>query len=299
MPIGDAMTSREVHHALAGKRHTSSGDLVYVTRPNGVLVVTYPGLKSVSNFFLSEAGTACSDTSGNVFITNAQALPAYIYEFHHGGTTPVSKLSEPGIYLAENCSVDPSTGNLAVANGITISSGRGGVLIYKDARGSPKVYKNPHMQTAWDAAYDDSGNLFVAGSTAQQSGEPIFAELLKGSSKLTTISIPNVPCCNGGMQWDGQYFALQVNLTIYQILVTGSSGKVVNTIQLKDPGWYNLLRSEFWIDRQRSQVIIPVQRHNRHLGIFGYPEGGSWIKSSGHLRGHEAYLYSTTISVGS
>ena len=51
----------------------------------------------------------CTDANGNVFISNDDN----VFEYAHGGTEPIATLDLPGSN-AIGCSVDPTTGNLAV-----------------------------------------------------------------------------------------------------------------------------------------------------------------------------------------
>ena len=59
----------------------------------------------------------CVDKAGDVFVADFggnTGTPA-ILEYAHGGTKPIATLSDPG-YYPESCSIDPTTGNLAVTN---------------------------------------------------------------------------------------------------------------------------------------------------------------------------------------
>src|SRR5579863_4497346 len=55
----------------------------------------------------------CSDASGNVWITDGKNQN--IVEYAHGGTSAIGTVSDSG-YAPYACSVDPTTGNLAVSN---------------------------------------------------------------------------------------------------------------------------------------------------------------------------------------
>jgi len=65
----------------------------------------------------------CVDAQGNVFVPTWQGesgTRGYVYEFAHGGSTPIATLSDPG--GAFGCSVDLTTGNLAVTNNVAPGS---------------------------------------------------------------------------------------------------------------------------------------------------------------------------------
>ena len=137
-----------------------TNDLLYISSNlNGdVYVYSYPydRLKGTVTGFSSPAGE-CVDKSGHVFITSKSG----ILEYARGGTTPIATLKDAG--LAEGCSVDPKTGNLAVTNYSTISSSQGNVAIYKDAKGSPTYRTDSKIYNEDSCGYDNAGNLFVDG----------------------------------------------------------------------------------------------------------------------------------------
>ena len=83
----------------------------------------------------------CTDKSGNVFITQFEA--SEVTEYAHGGTNPTKTLDTPGVNPV-GCSVDPKTGNLAVANFIS-DNYPGGILVFAHATGTPKEYQAPGM----------------------------------------------------------------------------------------------------------------------------------------------------------
>ena len=105
----------------------------------------------------------CVDNAGNVFVVNfgtSSGGGGDVVEYAHGGTTPIKTLTYPNAYL-NGCAVDPTTGNLAVtdyrpSNG---NRGKGGVLIYPSASGTPTKYVDPGMADYGYCAYDSAGNL--------------------------------------------------------------------------------------------------------------------------------------------
>jgi DNA-binding beta-propeller fold protein YncE len=80
----------------------------------------------------------CVDKTGDVFVAEfgGNAGTAAILEYAHGGTSPIATLSDPG-YHPESCSIDPTTGNLAVTND------DGPLGIYTGAKGDPAYYADP------------------------------------------------------------------------------------------------------------------------------------------------------------
>ncbi len=201
----------------------------------------------------------CSDKSGNVWVTTRYR---YLYEYAHGARKPTAKLDvgKSNFGPLTGCSVDPTTGNLAVV------VYDGGVAIFKKAKGNPTFYSVP--VNGYQCGYDDQGNLFVDG--IQYFG---VAELPNGSSQGETITLDKTgQLGGGGIQWDGKYMAISTRLAhhqhvIFRFYVSGSRGTVVQTIHFRGPweAW------TFWL--QRGNMIAPI-RHDTQVGVWPYPGGG-------------------------
>jgi len=134
-----------------------SGNLLYALMDQGILVLTYPQGKKLFKITSSFGQYICADQSnGNVFLPSSSR----IYEYAHGGSTPIAALDAPSSsYTFGGCSVDGSTGNLAVANMYTHPNTS--VVVYPDASGSPATYTDPNAYYFTYCGYDDEGNLFV------------------------------------------------------------------------------------------------------------------------------------------
>ncbi|HEY3674611.1 MAG TPA: hypothetical protein VGK84_01335 [Candidatus Tumulicola sp.] len=137
----------------------------------------------------------CVDARGNVWITEQD--PGQIVEFAHGGTSPIATLSVPG-FFATACSIDPTTGNLAVLN-------RSGVDVYQNATGTPKQYAGTQNAIFNYCAYDESGNLFVSGQVASSF---FLAELKKHAGSLTAIKVQSDAPSLNSIQWYGKYLTV-------------------------------------------------------------------------------------------
>lgn len=118
-----------------------NNDLLYITDGiENVYVYTYPQGQFVGELtgFIDPWGE-CVDSAGDVFIvsrTSQSGGSGLISEYSHGGTQPTATLDDPT--FGEGCSIDPTSGNLAVAGGY--QSGvypYGDVAIYADAQGNP------------------------------------------------------------------------------------------------------------------------------------------------------------------
>jgi len=251
--------SSPAHHAA------QSGSLLYVVGSAEVYILSYPKGKPVDKFKYSGSAD-CSDSSGNVFITGFYGIS----EFAHGGTRPIKTLSTYDDAYA--CSVDPTTGNLAVLHA-------GGVLIFKKAKGKG-VRMNEPTFVPRHCGYDNKGNLFVDGylySTFK------FAELPKGSANFKEITInPTITASGGQVQWDGKYITVEGigygTVGVYRLRISGSGGTVVSTAQLVQTSMNPQLS---WI--QDNTIMVPYSIGSGYtdvgVGLWNYPSGGKPIKT--------------------
>jgi hypothetical protein len=264
---------------------TSSEDLLYVSDGvSNVYVYTYPQGQLVGTLAdLTRPSGECVDTAGDVFIL---ALPykysvkATIYEYAHGGTTPIATLTYPA--EAFGCAVDPATGNLAVSGGARKFPG--GVAIYKHASGKPKMYT--WSQTFFfDCGYDDKSNLLLTapgnGNTASlvRLDKGGNFEILKVSATLYYSFHPTVL---PSVQWDGKHLTVssaprqnsKYPRTVYRFRIKGDDALVKGTTELTTP--HNKFSGETWI--QGSAIIGAYATYSRPahwgLGSWGYPTGG-------------------------
>jgi hypothetical protein len=272
---------------VAGAKRTS---LLYVTDANNgtVSVFSYPqgDLTGTLTGFEEPYGD-CTNKAGDVWIVDDET--ATITEYAHGGTSPIATLSDSGEYPA-GCSVDPSTGNLAVTNYEGPGGSQGSLSIFKKAKGKPVDYTDSAISRAWFCSYDDSGNLFVDGDKDGTSGFQL-AELPAGSGTFTNISIDQSITVAGGVQWDGKYVAVAEENegpdSVYQFSISGSTGTEVTSSLLV--GSKNV--HQFWIDPARKRVIAP----SASLGTAGYwkfPAGGDATKVLSGLDVPEAVVLS-------
>ncbi len=253
---------RDASSALLYVSDTVSGDVYVFSYPNGKLQQTLTG-------FTDPAGE-CVDANGNVFVANTGGNN--IVEYAHGGSSPVATLEDTG-YFPVGCSIDPTTGDLAVTNFSTTGSAPGDVVIYKKARGRPKRhYVDPSIFQMLLCGYDASGNLFVDGLT--QSNGAVVAELAHGGAKLSDITLDRTIYNPGAVQWDGKHVAVgdQSSNTIYRFSVKNGKAKTVGSTQL---GGASMV-FQFWIDGTK---VIGPDSGAADVDIWHYPQGGSAIKS--------------------
>jgi len=155
--------------------------LLYVTDPNDNLVymLSLPTGKLVGKLTgFNQPLTDCSDAAGNVYIVDSQ--DGQVRAYKHGAKSAFRVLSVRG-YIPTGCSVDPTTGNLAVAS--CCGSPNGSLAVFKNARGSPKYYVHSEYDGYWYCTYDGSGNLF-ANAISSVSSNFNVVELPKGKNRL-------------------------------------------------------------------------------------------------------------------
>jgi|GEM_PF-743380 len=297
----------------------ASGDLMYVAdvKDNDVEVYTYPGgtLAGTLTGFMGLA-YLCVDGRGNVFIPSYGAEE--IFEYAHGGTSPIRTLTDP---RAEpySCSVDPKTGNLAVANYLVQNSTDGTVVIYQHAKGRPFTHLLYDLLNPYFCTYDNAGDLFVSGSgPVGGSGTFALEELTRGARLFSPITLQNVPAYPDGLQWNGGYLAIGTGTLagpssgdtyIYHMRVSNFLAKTIGTTRLQENG----PTANFFIDG--PTILVSGGETQPSVAFFKYPAGGApsqsvaqaspygvVVSSAGHspnvraLPATSSYQYSTIFS---
>ncbi len=228
---------------------------------------------------LSQPFTFCVDKAQDVYVADFGLRE--VLEYAHGGLTPINTLSSPNGFTL-SCSVDPTTGNLAVANFAGYPSGNGSVLVYAGASGTPTEYSAPNFTDYWFVAYDSSGNLFVDGEDL--SGVVSLAELPAGGTSFETIAMNVTIGFPGGVQWDGKYLDVgdQSTNTIYQFTVSGSNATEQGSLSLSgDTDAFQFFVPKFGsgtVNPQGNRVIA-ADFGSGNANKFLYPAGGSPTKT--------------------
>lgn len=249
-------------------------DLLYVSDniANEVYVYAYPGRKRLGTLTgLQAPNGECVDNAGDVFIANSEAHN--VREYRHGDPRLFAILSDANDFPID-CSVDPTTGNLAVTNVGFFGSQEGSVAIYKNATGSPTFYTDPDIYDYRYCGFDNRGNLFVDGDV--QGPAFRFAELPKDSSTFTNISLNQSIRYPAGVLWDGTHVVVgdagdgsQDVPTIYQFGIKGRHGMKVGSTRLDASDSV----FQFWI--QPGTVIAPDSGGTQDVRFYRYPAGGS------------------------
>ncbi|MGC1381732.1 MAG: hypothetical protein WA814_12000 [Candidatus Baltobacteraceae bacterium] len=269
-------------------------ELLYVANyyTNVVRVYSYPAGKLVGSLTtdIYVPDGVCVDKQNDVWIVdNAEASGgAHLVEYEHGGTKPIATLDD-NLEYSETCSVDPTTGTLAVTNYSDYANGPGSVSIYAHAKGSPKIYVDSKITTMYFCGYDPNGNLFLDGISTD--GHFQLAEIAKGKNTFTNIALKGGTIYYPGqVQWDGKHLAVgdqeagstishYTYSAIYQ--TTGAGGKIVGETPLDN----SLDVAGFWI--AGNTVVAPnapelASQSGGNVYFYKYPSGGKPTKNLKH-----------------
>jgi hypothetical protein len=265
-----------------------SEDLLYVSDAGSkvVDVYSYPGGEKVGQLtgFVGPGGL-CVDRTGDVFVTDVGTSDtSSIIEFAHGGTKPIRTLNDPGME-ASGCAVSPVNGDLAVANNCPYRHsscvyGRGNVLIYPAAKGSPRSYKAPEVTHFSYSAYDNAGTLYADGYGRRNNSFDL-ARLRKGGASLEMIQVHftySEPAIidPGGLQWDGKILAIGYpqgeNITPSVYRVDPSNGHIASVLTLHK----SQAVSQYFIDGK--VLIAPNRGRSGQILFYSYPQGDKLSK---------------------
>ncbi len=261
-----------------------SEDLLYMTTGENMYVWSYPAGKLTGILSLS-ANDICTDQAGDVYVPSGYQ----VLEYAHGGSEPIRTLNNGDLGLG--CSVDPTTGNLAVTNE---GSGAGEVAIFPGAQGPVQWYRDPEIYTYGLCGYDDRGDLFFDGTGSTN----VFAELPEGSSSFVNFTLGSKFDAFGSVQWDGKYITLSNPSTgnVYRLRLSQSSLKVAGTTRIQ--GWQNDYSGHWpyiqtWIGGKRfvgqSGTLLEV-------GLWAYPAGGNPRRVIGPFKTNNVSIYGIAIS---
>jgi hypothetical protein len=282
--------------ALSAYQRAVSGNLLYVSSGDVrvVYIYSYPYGSQVGEIknLPSSPNGLCSDTGGHVWVT----LFGAIYEYAHGGTTPIAKLSD-GNLTTWACAVDPTSGDLAVVSPSAPSGDYGDVAIYKGGRGSPKRYKDPLFGGYYGCTYDSSGNLYVLGFGAYNGYVTEFAELPKGGRRLKTVFLSHSPQGQGDVHWDGQYVAVSSpkEQMILRFTIKGNLAREVgytSLSQFSSVAQFTFPNLPARKGKMAARVIAPSGFES--VLYWAYPQGGNPTHT---LNISDGYLVGVTVSV--
>ena len=262
-----ASGSHAEHSWISAK--SSNADLLYISNINGTVTVydfnTGALVGKLAGFQRPKG--ECVDGNGDVFITDRVA--ENIVEYAHGGTSPLAVIHDDG-FQDYACSVDPTTGDLAVANSYQKNGDAGEIAVFTPGSSAPRTYRIPRVPNPLACAYDASGNLLVASDYRHNGGHFIaLAYLQKGGSAFTRISVWLDGRHVGGVynvQWDGEFWALSFRHNILRFNFGQSSGTQDSTVYLRKNDEHT---ARFWIADGRIVIAQPAS-----VLYWNYPAGG-------------------------
>jgi hypothetical protein len=271
------LSSQIATHAKRGGSwmlpEAKSEDLLYVSddERQDVAVYSYPGGKLVgvlSHHIYAPAGE-CVDRQGDVFVIDNG--PSQILEYAHGGIRPIARLSNSAYHMG-NCSVDPTTGNLAVANGYCISSCYtydGNIAVYTAAQGKPTYYNDRRISNPYYCTYDSRGNLFFSGK--MDSSYPLLlAELVRGRNTFKNIEVGQIGPEAPVFWYRGLLDIGNRSTTIAQFKIKGRRGINVGSISIDDAS------QVYQFSIFRNTIIASS---GRAVSFWKYPSGGMPTKT--------------------
>ncbi len=224
----------------------------------------------------------CLDGHGNVYVVDNDT--AKIYEYAHGGTTPIATANDDyGNPIG--CSIDPTTGNVAVANFNGPASGPGGLDVFAGGLGGSQTnYTNSLLYHLFPPGYDPHGNLFVQG--IDYSGNDYLAELPSGRVKFKMLSGLTVGF-PGSVGWDGTYltatdqnYQFAYTTMIYRLTVSGSAVTIVGKTHLTDdcyPNYDWMVAVQPFVGGPRKGGAVAAGNLNcpNRQNFFSYANGGN------------------------
>jgi hypothetical protein len=179
----------------------------------------------------------CVDKAHNVYVVDFGT--AGIYEYSHGAINYFNYANDNYGYPI-GCAVNPTNGDVAVANFQGFNYTTGGIVVFKGGlKGKQKFYTQPSLYYAWPPGYDGNGNLFVEGYDESETATAL--EKLPHDGKnlkiLTGVSF-GYPA---GVQGDGdtilaadQGYNGSFTTAIYKLSTSGSTAHVTHTSVLTD-----------------------------------------------------------------
>lgn len=277
---GSAVPVRLNHAKSWMAAEAQSEDLLYISDYYGVHVFSYPKGVHVGDIygFVSPAGI-CSNHAGDVFVTDT---PTYhVYEYAHGSTKRLKTLYDNYVDFGPiDCSVDPTTGNVAVA-----SDGDGFVVIFPKAKNRPQVYYDTYAIMFY-CTYDRQGNLFVDKVIHRRTN--YIGELPKGETQFKNYLLDGRITHSGGIQFDGKHVVIedQSSHIAYRLRLSGSKAIVLGSTPLNGTQYVD----QYWI--QGKTLIGPDS--NTTVYLWKYPAGGSPVGSIGGF----TLNYGSAVSAG-
>ena len=211
----------------------------------------------------------CSDAKGNIWVTEDLGEygvgPGRIIEYAHAGTKPIATLTESDPPTA--CSVQTSTGNLAVANENTYSHV---LAVFLGGRGKPTFYSGASTKPS-ALTYDNDGDIFMADVVSTYAAGVDW--LPKGGSTIQRFLTKPRVYPSESLLWYGRFLTVNgrhLRIGRYTV-VNDKSGKEVGTTELYGAANFFI---QYWI---ADKLIIATGRDG--IQMWAYPAGGNLVRT--------------------
>jgi len=283
--LGSPILQGNAPHSTSGFRSDIGGTkLLYVSESHGNLYVfSYPKIQLVGEISgFSQLDGLCVDRTGDVFVPDFGS--GNIFEYPHGRAAPAAVLEEGSGPEPVDCDVDPTTGNVAVAN--YNAPGGANIAIFPHLPradrvnppewGKPRIIADPQITIEAACGFDASGNLYIDGYNG--SLQFAFAELPAGARSFVNVTLPNKIKTYGAIRWDGSSLSLAdyVAGVIYRINVVGSSATIRGETRLEGSDGI----AAYSFDRSNNARVAIVPNFNTvTVGTWAYPNGGPPLES--------------------
>ena len=245
--------------------------LLYISDVYGnvVWVLNYPKLTPAGVLTgFDQPESLCTDSRGDVWVT--ATLDSELVEYAHGSKSPKATLLEKNQYPSD-CSVDPNSGDLAVANIVSgAGSSAGDVAVFKHAAGKPKIYRDGAFDRVFFLSYDDNGTIWVDGQSS--TGSFVYASLKNGH-------FSNIVLSGGSIDFAGGVDFIHGTITVGD--QQGPSGYSVvyqttgNAITGSTPLQQSADVANYIVDGTK---LLGPDALAENLGFWSYPAGGNELR---------------------
>lgn len=261
--------SRTPDHGSWMRPEAKGERLLYISDSKNRAVYVYRGdankLEGTLTGFSDPVGE-CVDNSNDVWVVDYEN--GGVTEYAHGGTSPIGGISS-GEGNPYSCSVDPTTGDIAIGV-MNFTSAPGWITICTMPSRQCTNYTHSPVSYVYFVSYDKNGNLFADGTDRNGTGFVLAERVVGGNFKKITIAGATIhapaPLVNKlGVLSLGQ--GAGGTSTIYQILPNGT---VTGSTQLNGASDCG----QFAISGNLKYATVTCPNLSGNVTKYKYPAGG-------------------------
>lgn len=233
----------------------------------------------------------CTDGAGNIWILDSNTRR--LYEYAHGGTKPIATIRQPSGFPYA-CSVDPTTGSLAVSSQHPNAKYQSYsvVDVYLKGWRTYTRYGTLHgFKDVYFLAYDNASNLYADGTPCwrdncyyDRNGPPGIYELSKGGSEFKRLALLGATLYEpSAINWvkpilllGDRNFQNQATSGAYKLFVSGLKATVVGTLP------FNATQQAYGFSRRAGRVIVPDFTGNV-VRIYNVSDGTLYSQLTGGI----------------